>query len=459
MHFRDSADRLTSALSRLRSRLFAPVDAASLVYFRVVFGAIMLVTAWRYINSDKIYRYFLEPDYLFTYLGFDWVRPWPGEGLYIHFYLLALLSIFVMIGFMYRASATLLFLAFTYIFLLEQARYLNHYYLICLVSLLMIFLPAHRDLSVDARMRPSIRGDLAPAWCLWLLRIQIGLVYFYGGVAKINWDWLNGWPLRIWLASRTDRALIGPLLDEVWVALLFSYSGLLIDLLAFPLLLWKRTRVPIFLVLTLFHLTNSHLFDIGVFPWFSLASTLLFFPPDWPRRIFNWPLPATPVQPSVPPGRGGNLTLAILGLYLAIQILVPLRHLAYPGNVSWTEEGHRFSWHMKLRDKEADSTFRLRDLDTGETWEVDPEEELTRRQYSKMSSRPYMTLAYAHYLADRERREGRRVEIKADVWASLNGRESERLIDPDTNLATQPRTLFAATPWILPLGVSESERD
>lgn len=141
--FRDLADRLTAVCSQLPGRLFAPIDAASLVYFRIVFAALMLVTAWRFIDSDKIYRYFLEPDYLFTYLGFDWVRPWPGDGLYIHFYVLALLSIFVLIGFIYRVSALLLFLVFTYIFLLEQARYLNHYYLMCLISLLMIFLPAH----------------------------------------------------------------------------------------------------------------------------------------------------------------------------------------------------------------------------------------------------------------------------------------------------------------------------
>lgn len=285
------------------------------------------------------------------------------------------------------------------------------------------------------------------------------LVYFYGGVAKLTWDWLNGWPLRIWLADRTDKALIGPLLDEVWVALLFSYSGLLFDLFAFPLLVWKRTRLPTFLVLTLFHLTNSHLFDIGVFPWFSIAMTLIFFQPGWPRLSFNWPLSTDAPQPPSPPTRRGSVTLLLLGLYLSIQILVPLRHFLYPGNVSWTEEGHRFAWHMKLRDKSADATFRLRDLETGDRWEVDPEVALTGRQYRKMSARPYMALAYARHLAERERERGRRVEVKADVWASLNGGESQRLIDPDTDLAAQPRTFFASAPWILPLVKLESARD
>ena len=181
-------DRLTAAAQRLPDRLFAPLDAASLVYFRVLFGALMLVITWRYIDHDWIRDYFIEPDYNFTYLGFDWVKPWPDTWLYIHFYGLALLSIFVILGILYRLSALLPAVGFTYIFLLEQARYLNHYYLICLVSLVMIFLPAHRTLSVDARLRPALRRETAPAWCIWLLRLQIGLVYFYGGVAKINWD-------------------------------------------------------------------------------------------------------------------------------------------------------------------------------------------------------------------------------------------------------------------------------
>ena len=192
-----------------------PVDIASVVYFRIAFGAIMLWQMWRYIDSDWIQRYFLDPDFLFTYLGFDWVQPWPGIGLYIHFYVLAILALFILTGFLYRLSITLFFLGFTYIFLLEQARYLNHYYLICLVSLLLIFVPAHRNLSLNARLRPRLRSKNVPAWTLWLLHLQMNLVYFFGGVAKINLDWLMGWPLRIWLSDRSDVPLIGALFEEV----------------------------------------------------------------------------------------------------------------------------------------------------------------------------------------------------------------------------------------------------
>ena len=30
---------------------------------------------------------------------------------------------------------------------------------------------------------------------------------------------------------------------------------------------------------------------------------------------------------------------------------MPLRHFLYPGDPSWTEEGHNLAWHMRLRSK------------------------------------------------------------------------------------------------------------
>ena len=66
---------------------------------------------------------------------------------------------------------------------------------------------------------------------------------------------------------------------------LFSYGGLLLDLFAVPLLLWPRTRNLTYAVTLGFHLMNAQLFNIGMFPWFMICATLLFFPPDWPRRV------------------------------------------------------------------------------------------------------------------------------------------------------------------------------
>jgi hypothetical protein len=249
----------------------------------MAFGAIMLFEVVCHFVGGWIHRYYIEPNFFFTYYGFQWVKPWPGNGMYWHFEALGVLSACVMLGLCYRLSAVLLFFGFTYIFLLDQSWYLNHFYLIVLISLLMVFLPAHRAFSLDSWMRPAIHSDTAPTWTLWLLRAQIGIVYFYGGLAKLNGDWLHGEPMRMWLARRIDFPLIGQYFTEEWMVYGFVYGGLLLDLLVVPFLLWRRTRLIAFVFAFTFHLLNSFLFRIGIFPLFMSAATLLFFNPDWPR--------------------------------------------------------------------------------------------------------------------------------------------------------------------------------
>ena len=271
----------------VRHWLQSPVDIAILAYFRVAFGAIMLWEMWRYASYGWISRYWIEPSFNFTYLGFEWVRPWPGIGMYVHFGVMAVLTLFIMLGLWYRLSSVLFLLGFSYIFLLEQAQYLNHFYLICLIAFIMIFLPAHRAWALDAWRRPDGRSDWMPNWSLWLLRFQIGVPYFFGGVAKLNGDWLRAQPIESWLAARTDFPLIGQFFTEKWMVFGFAYGGLLLDLLVVPFLLWRKTRPFAFAVAVLFHLTNARLFSIGIFPWFMIAATAVFFHPGWPRRVLN----------------------------------------------------------------------------------------------------------------------------------------------------------------------------
>jgi vitamin K-dependent gamma-carboxylase len=142
---------------------------------------------------------------------------------------------------------------------------------------------------------------------------------------------------------------------------------------------------------------------------------------------------------------------ALLTTYLAVQLILPLRHYAYPGNVSWTEEGHNFSWHMKLRAKKADAIFTITHPASGQTWTIDPKEHLEPRQVAKMATHPDMILQFSHYLAEWKRREGfENVEVRARVMASLNGRKPQLLIDPTANLTKERLSLLPAR-WILPL--------
>jgi hypothetical protein len=417
----------------------------------------MVWEVYRYFSKDWIARYYIDPDFHFTYYGFSWVKPWPGDGMYVHFAVLGLAAAGVMAGLFYRTSALVFFLGFTYVFLLDQARYLNHFYLISLIAFLLVFLPVHRALSLDARRRPELRSGTAPAWALWLVQAQVGIPYFYGGLAKLNGDWLRAEPIRSWLASRPDFPVIGRFFTDEWMVQAFAYGGLLLDLLIVPFLLWRRTRPYAFAVGLLFHATNALLFRIGIFPWMMMAATTVFFDPDWPRRVGL--LPARRPRAGRDPGRRAatarpahqGLTLAAASLWVALQLLVPLRHLLYPGNVSWTEEGHRFAWHMKLRDKEARARFVVTDPADGTSRTVRTGDYITRLQASKMAGQPDMILQFAHHLAEEARREGRSgVQVRARVMASLNGRAPQLLVDPEVDLAAQPRNLRRAS-WIVPL--------
>src|SRR6266403_207703 len=140
---------LKFSLARLQKSAFAPVNIASLVFFRIAFGLLMVWEIYRYFANGWIAQHWLEPRFLFKYYGFSWVHPWPGHWLYIHWIALGVFAFFVAIGFCYRASAALLCLSCTYFFLLDEACYVNHTYLICLVSFLFALIPADRALSVD----------------------------------------------------------------------------------------------------------------------------------------------------------------------------------------------------------------------------------------------------------------------------------------------------------------------
>ena len=438
------------------SKLLEPVDIASIVFFRFSFSICILWEAWHFFKDNRIKFYYVDPSFLFSYYGFSWVKPWSEDILYFHFLLMAVLAIFIGIGFLYRISCILLFLSLTYIFLLDATTYLNHFYLIILVSFLMIFVPSNKSLSVDSYRNPDIKSDFIPSVYLWILRFQIGIAYFYGGIAKLNTDWLNGQPMRVFLYAESDNfPLIGRYFKEDFTVYLFNYGALLMDLLIVPFLLWRKTRPFAFVVAVLFNVMNSLFYEIGIFSWFMILATTLFFSPSWPRLGGElWPFRTSTVSTNARDlfrSKKNIALLAFFSVYALIQILVPFRHLLYPGNVSWTEEGHNFSWHMKLRSKKIAGKFIVNDKTSGKSRVVDLRKHLNVRQIKRMFPRPDLVLQFSHYLAEDLKKKGYEdIEIKAIVIASLNYREPQYLIDTDVNLANVERNL-AHSDWIIPL--------
>jgi len=451
--YRAAIARPLDALDALARRAAEPVDGSSVAVFRIAFGVVALAAVVRFFAHGWIDQLYVDPAHHFSYVGFEWVRAWPAPWMHVHFAALGLLALAIMLGWRYRAAALLFTLGFTYVELIDKTTYLNHYYFVSLASLLLFLLPIHRGWSLDARRGGS--PATVPRGAVWALRAQVALVYCFAGLAKLNSDWLlDAAPLRIWLPQHADAPIVGPLLDELWVAYAFSWAGAAFDLSIVAWLLWGRSRPFAWVVLAVFHLVTGQLFMIGVFPWLMTAAALIFFAPDWPRRLaarFSRrppPLPTTPPSESGKPSRWIRAALLIGLLVLAVQVAVPLRHYLYPGSVRWNEEGYRFSWRVLLTEKVGMVDYRVTDRAGGRTWHVDPSAYLSPLQEERMTTQPDLILATAHFIRDDYAASGLDVEVRADAFVSLNGRPYARLIDPQTDLARE-RQGIGAKRWIL----------
>ena len=477
---------MREAIHRL---LFRKVDASSLAAFRIMFGALMLFEAINYgafLCLDCLYR---ETDLLFKYHRFEWVRLLPGPGLELVFVVMAFAAAGVMLGLFYRVSAVLLVLTFGYLFLLDQALYLNHFYLALLFAAILVFVPAHRTWSLDARRRPAFASSTVPNWGRFWLGAQLEIVLVHAGLAKLTGDWLNLEPMRLWMTDASvDEAGLFVWLTQDPGIMAASYGAIALHLVGAPLLLWKRTRLFVLALYGVFHVVNASVFNIGIFPFMTFAATLVLFDADWPRQVFRW-LAArgwmtrlAAVAAPGPGGEGGSVgalrvagddaetrhpgsrpvrrpdratalrvgVVVLVGGWLAVQVLVPLRHHLAPGNVAWNEDGHRFAWRMKLRSKRGQATFHVIRAD-GTRVVVDPRDHLTRKQAWKMACIPDMIWQFAWFLEAEHDPDGTRgVAVHVDARCSLNTRPAQPLVDRLVDL-TEVRREDPVSGWITPL--------
>lgn len=429
-----------------------PEAAYTLAFFRIGFGILMAVSLLRFALKGWIYDLYIFPSFYFPFYGFEWVKPLPGIGMYAVFAVLVVCALCVAVGWFYRASITLFFLLFTYVELIDKTNYLNHYYFISLVSLLLIFLPAHAAYSVDATSGRTKQPVYA--WHVWALLLQIGSVYFFAGIAKIKPDWLlHAQPLRIWLHANNDLPLIGPLFNEPITAYAAGWFGMLFDVSLPFLLLYKRTRIWAYLLALFFHLFTGILFHIGMFPYIMMFCALAFFPAEthrkWLGRFLVYDVRFTPAPQAKTGNQKPKMTAWFLIPFFGIQLLLPFRYLLYPGDPFLGEEGFRFSWNVMLMEKNGLCEFRVVDPGSGTAKIVYPHEWLTKQQERMMSTQPDMILQFAHFLAQKETENGHPdAQVYSTCYVSVNGRGSRPLIDSGTDLAKEYEN-FSHKPWIL----------
>lgn len=441
-------------LKNLFTKLQQPVSVAPLISFRILFGLMVLYGVVFSFWKDDITNRYLEPSFFFKYYGFEWVGFVGETGLYVLYVVWILSAIGIVLGLFYRWAIAAFFFVFTYLQLLDATNYINHYYAISIFAFFLFFVPANGSGSLDVWRKPQDGCTHVPRWCLSLFKFQIGIIYTFASIAKMNPDWMFGaMPLKIWLLQSQDFPLIGGIFHYHSVHMTMSWIGLLFDLTIVWWLLLDKTRPIAYGVVVIFHVLTGLLFNIGLFPVVMIFSTTIFWKATTHERLLQaiglWKTNSTFKTAKI-----AKWWWYFCGLHCCLQIILPLRsHFLYTGNPLWTEEGYRFSWRVMLVEKEGMAIFTVTDSSKQRSWEVDNLEFLTPFQEKRMAVRPDHILQYAHYLSTIY---GKRYDIKAPivqakVHVTLNGRVSQLLIDPTVNLTKKERRLWQKD-WILPFG-------
>lgn len=294
-------------------------------------------------------------------------------------------AVLLALGIFPRIGACLFMLAFGYLFLIDMSWYNNHYYLWCLLAFLFVVVDTHNSYSIiDVFKRDSNKQISKIA--IQSSKILISIVYLYAAIVKINPDWLQGYPATLWFQNRGYE-------NPNLYGMAMSYAGLFYDLLM-PFLLWTFPRkvwvaIPYFA----FHITNSFMFNIGMFPFVMMAAWLLFAIPNLQFSTLFADIKNTM--------RVQTTRMSLLILFILFNIIFPLRFLLYEGRTSWHRQGYYFSWRMMLdMTKSKDYLFKVVIPSKNIRYIVDIKSIMNKRQYANSYKDPYMIWYIAQSLVN-----------------------------------------------------------
>jgi vitamin K-dependent gamma-carboxylase len=427
----------------LQTALFKPMDHVQITIWRILFGLVLVFECFGSNLVGWTTEVFTSPPaFTFNFIGLESLQPLPGNGMYLYFIVMGLLGVAITLGWQYRIVMPLFTIGWAGLYFMHKTSYNNHHYLMLLLCLMMCLTPAHCNLSLDAKTSRTKRRTTLPALFKWQFLVLFLIVYTYASVAKWYPDWMSGQVSEIMFSAKTDMPLLGKIYAWKSTALVVAWGGIFYDLLVIPALLWKRTRKIAFFISIAFHIFNSITFQIGTFPYMMIGASVLFFPPNTIRKVFRIKREKD-IETLNYTHSFRRLVAVSFVVFMTIQVILPLRHFAIPGNVFYTEEGHRLSWRMMLRVKHGNIGFKV--IKDGERIPHDPRKHLTKGQYYTMLHHPDMIWQYCQYIKQLHSDE---IEIYVNAWVTLNGREYRQLIDPDANMAKAKWHLFKHEEWI-----------
>lgn len=427
--------------------LFKAIDNSPLVVFRIFFGFLVACESFGAIFTGWVKRILIDPQVTFSFIGFEWLKPLPGFGMYFYFIAMGVFGLAIMLGYRYRIAIISYTLLWAGVYFMQKTAYNNHYYLLLLISFLLIFLPANSYASLDVRQNRIKEENTMPYWISLLFIIQVAIVYVFASIAKFYPDWLDGTFTRNLLADSTNVITLKKLFLQKWFYLFIAYMGIIFDLLIVPLLLFKKTRMLALLASLTFHLFNAIFLEIGIFPFFALTFALFFYEPETIRSVFLRRKTSIETDNGHSNYYGKKIVYFLIIPYLIIQLLLPLRHHFIEGDVLWTEEGHRLSWRMMLRERNGFIHIRIKDLKTGEESLYDYRKNLTDKQIQNLATKPDFIWQYCQYI--KKEFKGKEIAIFIDCKNSINRKEYKTLIDPKFDMAKAKWNYFRHNEWLL----------
>lgn len=425
---------------------FKAIDNSPLIVFRIFFGFLVACESFGAILTGWVKRVLIDPEFTFSFIGFEWLQPLPGFGMYFYFALMGFFGLAIMLGYRYRIAIIAYTLLWAGAYFMQKSSYNNHYYLLLLISFLMIFLPANKYASLDVKQNRVSEEKTMPYWINLLFIVQVAVVYFYASIAKFYPDWLDGTFTKNLLASSTSKPLFLELFSQKWFYLFIAYAGILFDLLIVPFLLFKKTRTLALIASVIFHIFNSITLQIGIFPFFALTFALFFYEPETIRRLFLRKKSKLEDENLSQNFYGKRIVYFLMIPYLIIQIALPLRHHFIEGDVLWTEEGHRLSWRMMLRERNGYITIQIKDLKTGSVSIYNYRKNLTDKQAQNLATKPDFIWQYCQRI--KEEYKGKPIAIYIDCKNSINRKEYKTLIDPKFDMAKAKWSHFKHNKWI-----------
>lgn len=422
-------------------------SSVGLGLFRILFGLLMTWEVLYWFDLDIINNYILGSKVRFYY---DFLPVGPLSEGALNFLLFGLLisAVFITIGYYFRVAMTYFAFVFTYFFLLDKTFYNNHLYLLSLLSFLMIFMPMDAAYSVEK----SRRSVTVSNWAYRLIQFQVVVVYFFGGVVKLNPYWLDFHPATEILEAKANNSGI-EFLTSSFMIYFITYVGVIFDLLIGPLLWWKKSRKVAIVLALIFNTTNAWIFnDINIFPFFMIGALILFVDQEWLSNKIGF----KHTGESEYEGKLGTWGSYILLAYMSVQLILPLRHYFMPGYADWTGEGQRFAWRMKIQNRKykyQEIKFALFDKQNKRIIPIEPLKYMNIDQFNQMIYSPRMIVQFAEFIREHaaENHNLHNIEVKCKIPVEFNGSEKTYIFDPDLDLLSNYEKHDSFSEWINPL--------